>query len=260
MRLLQRIIWGAWVLLTAAPQALASDSGATALNYYVARQQSRPFQIEDNGHNQRGLVTDLLKTIAARLQQPLQFHTLPFRRYLQTLKQQDTGYWITYGAPQWSEPQSLRLGKESIISISHSLLYSAHRPELQVRSASDLCGHNILTLDGFYYPALDGVLDSDCVKHYQVHTHKAAFLFVERDIPPALFIEMTYRIRYNLAQEKFSPAHFRLTDLSAVIPPYDLYFSYSADVPQQLIDGIDAELKQMKARGELQAIIDRYQN
>ncbi len=249
-----------FLLLSGLTAAAAPPPAYPAINYFVAQKQSRPFQIEDNGSNQHGMITELLQQIATRLKLTINYHTLPFRRYRRALQDNKTPRWITYGAPHWAAPQSTRLGSESITTIRHSLLSSSRLPAPEVHSADDLCGSNLVLIDGFYYPQLETALNNGCIHAFRVRSHKAAFLFVDRNAPPSMFLEMTYRIRYNRAQEQWPAGSFILTDISAIIPPYDLHFAYSEDMPQTLIDHMNEELRRMKKNGELEAIIGRYQN
>lgn len=238
----------------------AAEEDVRTLNYFVAQKQSRPFQIEQGDDQHRGVVTDLLQEIATRLGLDIRFHVLPYKRYRQEMISGSTSHWITYGAPNWAPPQSGRLGKESIMTVSHSALSLASEPAPPLQRAEDLCHYNVVLMDGFYYVELDELLNNGCITAYRVRSHRAACLFVDRNDPPALFVEMTYRIRYTLMEEQWPAQHFRLTDISAIIPPYDIFFSYSADIPDALIRAIDAEIHAMKASGELQRILATYQH
>ena len=62
--------------------ALSSYAMASEVNYYVIADQARPFQIEQQGEQHSGIVTDIVSAIFAESDYEVKYHTYPFKRMI----------------------------------------------------------------------------------------------------------------------------------------------------------------------------------
>ncbi|EID4425010.1 ABC transporter substrate-binding protein [Vibrio vulnificus] len=95
---------------------------AQEVNYYVIANQARPFQIEQDGHDQQGIVTDIVRAIFSNSEHTLRFHTYPFNRMISILENGGEPNWITYGSPGWGKVQAENLSEEAIYTVKHTLV------------------------------------------------------------------------------------------------------------------------------------------
>ncbi len=66
--------------------ALSSYAMASEVNYYVIADQARPFQIEQQGEQHSGIVTDIVSAIFAESDYEVKYHTYPFKRMISVLE------------------------------------------------------------------------------------------------------------------------------------------------------------------------------
>ncbi len=70
---------------------------ASEVNYYVIAEQARPFQIEQQGEQHSGIVTDIVSAIFAESDYEVKYHTYPFKRMISVLEAGGEENWVTYG-------------------------------------------------------------------------------------------------------------------------------------------------------------------
>lgn len=131
--------------------AVSAATTAEEVNYYVIADQARPFQIEQQGQQHAGIVTDIVNAIFANSDYKVNFHTYPFKRMISVLEAGGEENWLTYGSPDWGRVQSENLSKEPIYTVKHVLVSSSDAP-FKFNTMQDIKGRSIVLLLGFDYP------------------------------------------------------------------------------------------------------------
>ncbi len=238
-------------------QIFASVSMADTVNYLVIQDQARPFQIEEQGENHRGVITEVVQEIFKDSPHQLKIHTFPIQRMLSSIRAKEIDNWLNYGTPSWGSPQRDNLSTTSVFTVNHVLLMK-QETSFTVAQVEDLFGKSVVLLSVFAYPGLDDYLDQKKVQEVRVKDYGAAFRFLDKSLPSIGFVEMELRIRYNLQQESRNLSHYRLADLSFVIPNYDIFLSIDSTMPASLQRFINERLIQLKASGIVDQILKKY--
>ncbi|MER0304188.1 substrate-binding periplasmic protein [Vibrio vulnificus] len=230
---------------------------AQEVNYYVIANQARPFQIEQDGHGQKGIVTDIVRAIFSNSEHTLRFHTYPFNRMISILENGGEPNWITYGSPGWGKVQAENLSEEAIYTVKHTLVSSRKKP-IAFNDISDLKNKGVVLLMGFDYPQLSPYIQDGVVKEIRVKDYQAAFRVVSRTPGDTAFVEMASRVNYNIQQLKLDPEQFALQPFEKIIPDYQIYLAFSPNMDATLQRFINQRLKEIKQSGELQRIVNKY--
>ena len=241
------------------PFVFTASVQSTELHYFVIAKQAKPFQIEENGENHRGIVTDILKEVFKNHSEyRIVYHTYPFNRMISTLESGNTQNWITYGSPGWGGVQAANLSKTPIYNVRHYLLSSKKEP-FNFKTIDDLKGKSVALLYGFDYPDLVPYIKSNLFNELRVKDYAAAFRIIQKRAGESAFVEMGLRINYHLNKEGKKPSNFKMQPLSSVIPDYSIYLALSPQIDSKLQQLIDKRLEEMAKKGELEAISMRYQ-
>lgn len=249
-------------LIASACLLVSTAHAETTVDYFVIAKHARPFQIEYQGDAHSGIVTELVHEIFADSPYTLKTHTYPFNRMIQMLQSGRHHNWITYGSPVWPGPQSANLSTDSLMQVRHVVLSRKER-NFQFRQIDDLYGKSVVLFLGFDYPGLTPYLEKGHIEQQRVHNYDAAFRILDRGLVikrTETLVDMSIRIRYNLAQTRRKTEHYRLDDFSAVIPPYPLHLAFSPDIHPEISDYANRKLRQLKRNGTLDHIIARYRD
>lgn len=230
---------------------------ATTVNYYVISEQAKPFQIEEQGQNHSGIITDIVEEIFAGSDHSIEFHTFPFNRMITTLESGGASNWLTYGSPNWGSVQSENLSKEPVYTVKHVLVSSGKEP-VQFSKMQDIEGASVVLLRGFDYPNLTPYFKDGLVNEMRVKDYQAAYRVIERTPGEAVFVEMESRVIYNINQLGLAKSKFAITSFSSVIPDYSIYLALSPDMDKDLQKYINQRLAQLKAEGKIADIISKY--
>lgn len=230
---------------------------ATTVNYYVISEQARPFQIEEQGQNHSGIITDIVEEIFAGSDHSIEFHTFPFNRMITTLESGGESNWLTYGSPNWGRVQSENLSKEPVYTVKHVLVSSGTQP-VQFSKMQDIEGASVVLLRGFDYPSLTPFFKDGLVHEMRVKDYQAAYRVIERTPGETVFVEMESRVIYNINQLGLAKSKFAITSFSSVIPDYSIYLALSPDMDEELQKYINQRLAQLKAEGKIADIINKY--
>lgn len=246
-----------WTYLSFCTWLVPLSAYSDEVNYYVIANQARPFQIEVEGQNQEGIVTDIVKAIFAHSEHTVKYHTYPFNRMISILDAGGEPNWLTYGSPNWGKAQSENLSEEAIYTVKHTLVSSSQKP-FSFQGIADLENKGLVLLMGFDYPQLTPYIKQGYLEEIRVKDYQAAFRVVSRIPGDIAFVEMTSRVTYNIKQLNLNPSHFSLQPFEQVIPDYDIYLAFSPNMNPKLQAFINLRLKEIKQSGELQAIVDKY--
>ncbi|MBU2710737.1 substrate-binding periplasmic protein [Zooshikella harenae] len=245
-------LWG--ILL-----AMVSHANAKEINYVVIADQARPFQIENNGHDHSGIITEIVQNIFSGDEWQLKIHTFPYKRMISMLESGRIKHWITYGSPEWKSVrvQSENLSKYPLVTVKHSLL-SYQQPGFKFTKIEDLYGKTVIALLGFLYPGLDPYVENKKVNVMWVKGYEPAFRVLKRLKDDAFILEMAFRLKYNLKKNKEPFDQFQFHDFSLIIPDYQVYFAYSSDMDRETVSFMNKRLKAMHDSKAIEAIVAHY--
>lgn len=237
------------------------SANAETVTYFVIKEQARPFQIERDGKNHQGIVTDIVKEIFSDSGIELQIKTLPFKRMLVEMHKAADENWISYGSPAWqgnSETgiQSRFLLNEPVMAVKHILLTKADNP-FSYSGPEALKEKSVVTLLGFDYPGLDQYFDNGLIQQVELKNHAAAIKSVYSDRAFG-FVEMDVRVMYNLKKEGFRLEDFKQHDVTSLIPAYTIHLATGKGFNAELKAMIMTKFSEMKQSGEIDKIINKY--
>ena len=234
--------------------ALSSYPMAEEINYYVIAEQARPFQIEQQGEQHSGIVTDIINAIFAKSDYQLKYHTYPFKRMISVLEGGGEENWVTYGSPKWGKVQSENLSKQPIYTVKHVLVSSSKVPF----RFSNIQGRSIVLLLGFDYPNLSALFENGSLKEMRVKDYAAAYRVLQRTPDDTAFVEMESRVVYNINRLGLSMEDFLIQSFSSVIPDYAIYLAFSPEMHPRVQSFINNQLEQLKSSGQIDEIIRKY--
>ncbi|WP_035024264.1 type 2 periplasmic-binding domain-containing protein [Enterovibrio calviensis] len=236
---------------------ISSPTVADTLDYYVVQDQSEPLQIQDEGQNHRGIITDVLVKALEGSDHELAIHTYPFNRMVLQLTDNQDKNWITYGSPQWGGMQSANLSSSPLFEVKHSIVSNTN-DGLPYQLPHDLNGKIAVLLFGFDYPGLDAKIKKGEVSEVRVKNYDAAFRVVDRLKNTGGFVEMDIRLKYHLKRLGFTDQDYQLHQVSNLIPNYNIHLAYSPNIDPEIKQYIDQRLLQMNENNEINSIINKY--
>ncbi|ANP67911.1 MULTISPECIES: substrate-binding periplasmic protein [Vibrio] len=237
---------------------VSSHVTANQVNYYVIAEQARPFQIEQQGQMHSGIVTDIVSAIFAESDYQVNYHTYPFKRMISILEEGAEPNWLTYGSPNWGKVQSENLSEEPIYTVKHVLVSSSEKP-LEFKNMDTMHGRSIVLLLGFDYPNLTPFFENGSVNEMRVKDYNAAYRVISRTPGDTAFVEMESRVLYNLKRLNLPLENFQIQPFSSVIPDYSIYLAFSPQMQPETQNYINTRLVELKASGEIDEIIQKYQ-
>ncbi|USD42369.1 ABC transporter substrate-binding protein [Vibrio sp. SCSIO 43135] len=237
--------------------ALSAGLKAETINYYVISQQAQPFQIEEQGSNHSGIVTDIVKAVFDGSDYELAYHTYPFNRMITVLEAGGEENWVTYGSPNWGSVQAENLSDKPIYTVRHTLVTSTKSP-FNFADMSSLNGKGVVLLHGFDYPELIPYIEKGDVAEIRVKNYQSAFRVIQRTAGEAAFVEMSSRVSYNLDKLQLDRDLYRMEPFSLVIPDYYIHLAFSKQMKPEIQDFINDRLEEMRTSGELDDIIGNY--
>lgn len=236
---------------------LSASLSAKTINYYVIANQAQPFQIEESGEKQSGMVTDIVRKVFENSDYEIVYHTYPFNRMIATLEAGGEPNWITFGSPNWGKVQAENLSDKPIYTVKHTLVTSK-RNAFEFNGMESMKGKGVVLLLGFDYPDLLPYIENGTVEDIRVKDYQAAFRVVQRTPGDTAFVEMASRVKYNMKKLGLNPQDFITQPFSTVIPDYSIYLAFSHQMEPEIQDFINQRLEQMRVSGELDAIIANY--
>lgn len=236
---------------------LPATTNAITLDYMVIQDQAEPLQIQDNGANHRGIVTDVIKQALKGSEYQLDIYTYPFNRFVTELEKRKEGNWVAYGSPAWGDMQAQNLSTVPVLEVQHSIL-SLSGADFSYQVPEDLQGKIVVLLFGFDYPGLEEQIRKGVVSEVRVKNYDSAFRVVNRLKSVGGFVEMDVRLKYHLKRLGFTRNEYTLNSIDNLIPTYSIHLAYSPGIDPALKRFIDERLAQMRDSGELAEIIDNY--
>lgn len=225
------------------------------VNYIVTRDQSRPFQIENNGKNHRGIITDIVYEIFRGSNYKVVTHTYPVKRTSQTLETRKHPNWIMYGSPVWPPVYSENI-TAPLFQIKHSLL-TQKSTHFTIPDVETLFGKTLVILFGFDYPGIDKYIKNKKINSYAVKDYLTAFRSVDAGRGLG-FVEMKMRIKYNLKILKKNPNNYNFVDFSHVIPPYNIHIALDKQMPSNTQDFVRKRVLELKHNGFVKQTLHKY--
>ncbi|MDD1783150.1 amino acid ABC transporter [Enterovibrio sp. ZSDZ35] len=236
---------------------LSTTATAASIDYYVIQGQSEPLQIQEDGENHRGIVTDIVQKALKGSKYQLNIHTYPFNRMIAELAKNQQANWVTYGSPLWGDMQAANLSEYPILEVEHSILSGA-KSEFDYQTTDDLEDKVAILLFGFDYPGLDKKIQSGDVSEIRVKNYDSALRVVDRLKGTGGFVEMDLRLQYHLKQLGFTREDYKLQKINNMIPNYQIHIAFSPGIDPEIKAYIDDRIKEMKDNNELQEIVANY--
>ncbi|MFM2588114.1 substrate-binding periplasmic protein [Vibrio sp. TBV020] len=234
-------------------QAFATE----VVNYYVIANQAQPFQIEENGENHSGIVSDIVEEIFSGSDYSLAYHTYPFNRMISVLEAGGEENWVTYGSPNWGKAQSEHLSDLPIYQVKHSVVTSAKKTFIY-EDLSSIKDKGIVLLLGFDYAELNPYIEKGELSEIRVKNYEAAFRVIQRLPDDTAFVEMESRVKYHLNRLGLNQEDYRVDNFSEVIANYPIHLAFSGEMKPEIKAFINQRLAEMKENGSLEEIISRY--
>ncbi|WP_394208909.1 amino acid ABC transporter [Enterovibrio calviensis] len=245
-------------LLILAGFFFSTNATAWTLDYYVVQDQAEPLQIQEEGQNHRGIITDVLYKALEGTSHQVRIHTYPFNRMLAELTESQKQNWVTYGSPLWGGMQAANLSSLPLFEVEHSILSNANNV-LPYDNPDDLDGKIAVLLFGFDYPGLDAKIHKGVVSEVRVKNYDAAFRVVDRLKGTGGFVEMDIRLKYHLKRLGFTPDDYNLRKISNLIPNYSIHLAYSPGIDPEIQRFLNMRLAQLVENNEISMIVDKYQ-
>ncbi len=264
--MVRRVLWLCLIFGVCSDASKASLSSEISpsspdLTYFVIENQARPLQIESNGLEHRGIVSDLVFQMSQDLEVPLKVVALPFRRMLLQMKKPANKNWIAYGSPVWqaknpNSVQSRCLFPEPILDVSHSLVTRADQIKT-IDSVDALFDQRLITLHGYNYPVLADYFDRGVIQKLNVKNHHSAFKAVaaKRGLG---FVGMDVRVAYSFSEGGVPRSEFRMYDMSFLIPSYPIHLSYGCSMDSELAQRLVERYQVLRQEGLLDEVLARY--
>ncbi len=237
--------------------ALSPLSWAQTLNYLVVDELSRPFQVTEKSESKGGIVSDIVNEIFQ--QSPYQINTkvLPIKRLYKQLADHADGLWIAYDAKVWNS--LIKWGnfiEEPLFSVSHSFMTCMNTPQ-KITSNADINGMRVAVLKNFDYPEMEALAKQNRITLEPVSGYGPG-INLSKLKRVSGFVEMDIRLRYNVRALNDEANCLRYINMDKIIAPYDIYLSVAKSAPPELSKFIKQRIQEMKAKGEIKAILKRY--
>ncbi|MDE1461567.1 substrate-binding periplasmic protein [Spartinivicinus poritis] len=235
-----------------------SHAWAGEVNYVVIKSQAQPFQIENDGKQHSGIVTDIVKEVFKNSEYQLTTRTFPFKRMISIMEEKKYKNWVTFGSPAWPGIQNENLSAVPIYSVKNIMLIK--KPGFNYTSTSDLFGKTVILMDGFDYPGLEELIKQGKVKEIRVKDHSSAFKILDRPVMTKFtgFIELKVRVLYNLRKTMRNTDDYQMVDVSSIANNYDIHLAYSNQIDKNIQLFINDRLKTIKNNGRLSDIVSKY--
>ncbi|WP_394203512.1 substrate-binding periplasmic protein [Shewanella waksmanii] len=253
--------WLVFCLFLLAPTAVT----AKPLTYLVIAQQAEPFQIVDAQHHAihySGIITDIVYELAEHhLDISLATEHAPFLRYIRSMHDKDKQPWLSYGSPAWAKVSGVEIQNSNLIAtplftVKHQLV-SLAATELNYRTIDELFGKSVILLTGYSYPGLDQYIESGQINAVTVNSHQSALKALKNRRGIA-FVSMGIRSHYTINRYHFNKQDFDFADFSDTIKPNTIHLSHSEDLPQALINKLNAAIISMHQDHKIAQIIAKY--
>lgn len=233
-----------WLLLLL---LLAQSSWAAPLRAVVSQTNTAPYAIFD----QQGLLTDgvakqLLDQLAVRLKREVLYLDLPRGRVVEWLvtDQADVSCFLN---PQWV-PATLKLSWTPALFSTRQFIVRRIQ-DSPVRSNQDLFRKRIGTTRGFSYPELESIFASKAAVRDDAESLEKNIQRLEQG---RVDLVMTVDLSYGHYQRHFDSSKLAVDPLWAA--PSELYCALNPKDPQLVLQ-IQAQLKQMRQQGVIDAIL-----
>ncbi len=228
---------------------------AATVNYMVMEAQGRPFQIEENGQNQRGIITDLVYEIFREGPHQLVTHTFPYLRMRMHMQSGEYPNWLRYGSPVWG-PLNENLSELPVVQAQNILLVRRDSG-IRFRSIEDLFGHQLILMRGFSYRELDPYLKASQIADLRVTSFAKAYEALDRGRGVGVS-DIKIRMRYNAAWLGLNAEDYQVVDFSSIIPNYDIYLNMDPEMDPEVQVFINRRLKELKADGFIDRLVAEY--
>jgi len=252
------VIFIVWVFLALA----VSPVRAEVINYLVVQKQSEPMQIASDDGTHSGVISDLVREIFRGSDHQLTIQMMPFKKMQRRVREGAFKNWLVYGSPGWSPPQNINLSPTPVFTVRHSLLI-AKNSDFQYSGLDSIFDKTLVLVVGYDYPGLDPFLAHGDIHDVRMVQYKRIFMELLSHNRFAGFVEMNFRLRYQLkrAQElgmRISAEDFTLADFSDVIAPYNVHLAMDPAMPEPIQAFIDRRIQALRKDGTIDEIMARY--
>ncbi len=240
-------MWKWWSLLVLFPGlALA----AVPLRAVVSQTNTAPYAIFDQQQRLTdGIAKELLDSLAARLQRPVQYLDLPRGRVVEWLVT-DKADISCFLNPQWV-PANYQLSWTPVLFHTHQ--YIVRRLEdSPVRSNQDLFRKRIGTTRGFSYPELQPLFESGAAVRDDAGSLEKNIQRLEQG---RVDLVMTVDLSYGYYQQHFDSSRLAHDPLWA--EPAAVYCALNPKHPLQ-VQQIQQQLKLMQQQGIIKKVLQRF--
>lgn len=245
LRLLARWLPAMVAALAALPQAGAADERARPLRYVLPTNQAMPLLAMQGQQPADGLLKDIANALATRLGRPLQYVVLPGKRAASALKRGEADVHC-YVQPGWLEGELLWTQR----FITSAEVVAASRSAPAIGSLAALAGEPLGTVLGYHYAQLERVLKDRLVRRDIVDA--------ETNLRRLALERVRYALTDRLSLQHFIKRHpeaglrevleFDRSELGCAVAPAEA----------ASLEAINQALRQLRAEGRLEQILDRY--
>lgn len=225
---MKTILFLSFLFYSLSALSLPTKFDSKGINYVVIDNTAEPFQIDEKGNKQIGLITEIFEEVIKEVYGNINYSKVsaPFLRALKIMRENNYLKWVSYGSPVWKEPQSTHLSKEPLFKVNHKLVT---RKGFRFNSIEDLFGKRVVLINGFSYPGLSKYIRNKKIEVLIVNSHLSALKALEIKRADA-FPEIKIRAKYHLKKNKMDFKKFAFHNFNKYIRDYTLHFSFSKEM------------------------------
>lgn len=201
----------------------------------------------------RGIMGDVLTTIAEKVGYTVEFHTLPEKRLQLYLTDGTIDAYPK--ALEWVEDPSLYRWTEPVLNVEDMVIIRKLSPKASVPAT--LLGLNLGVIHGYSYPKLNELFADGSIRRHDAKTLDNLLCMLDHGHVDAIIanpIVTNWTIKNN---DPLKGASFLCSTKPLDSAPYRFAFTKAWD-SSRLVEFINDELATMKKDGRLEAILNKY--
>lgn len=244
-----------------------SKNHTLQVEYFVIERQARPYQIEHNGRDHSGVITEVVYKLFEKTDYQLRTWTYPFRRMIYLMKQnrcptnvikRDCSNWVNYGAYSWNNEQSINLTYMPVFNVQN-VLVSYKLPDFKYNTLYSLQGKTLVLLTGFDYPGLISYAKDGNMDIVYTNSFHSAYGILKRLDGRGLFSDFKLRAIYNLKTAGLiNNPDYRIHDIGKLLPNYGIHIAMSPKIDAKLKGFINSCLRQLHDIGFVESVLQKY--
>ncbi|WP_272699110.1 substrate-binding periplasmic protein [Desulfovibrio sp. Fe33] len=246
------------LLFAAAPghaqRAFAASPPKNALVMFIAHADVPPYYIGGPGAPDRGILPDVLKAVAEPLGYALSFKQLPDKRGWDMLEH--GGVDVYASAREWKDEPDRFLWTDPFMPNEDVLVYRAGC-SIQYLSPETLHGTTVACIKGFFYPALQAHFGPGGITRLDATSPDVMLELLRLGRADAAIVNRTEIHWMFHHREDIDSRQFRVDPTPAGTASIRFVFPKNRGW-EPVIEQFNLRLREMKADGSLEAVLDRY--